>query len=104
MKLATSNYFNELNTNSQKNKREDPNSFLVIACHSNNSMRLHSIQVNVLDDSVTGIALMVYQTEGKITSCELHPSMDYLLILDAIGLCYLYKIRSGELRGRIELP
>lgn len=43
LKLATSNYFNELNTNAQKNKREDPNSFLVIACHSNNSMRLHSI-------------------------------------------------------------
>lgn len=57
MRLATSTYFNEVTSSSKKN---DPNSFLIVASHSSNSMRLHSIQINILDDSVTGIALMIY--------------------------------------------
>lgn len=47
---------------------------------------------------------MIYQTEGRITGCDIHPSREYIFILDDIGLTYLYKIRSGELRGRIEVP
>ncbi|KAL4441114.1 hypothetical protein ABPG74_002064 [Tetrahymena malaccensis] len=115
-KFNAGSYFNQLNevgglkTNTwypqgkSSYKKEDPNQFLVIATNTYNQMRLHSVQINVLDDSVTGMALMIYQTEGRITGCDIHPSREYILILDDIGLAYLYKIRSGELRGRIEVP
>ncbi|EAR95021.3 hypothetical protein TTHERM_00518530 (macronuclear) [Tetrahymena thermophila SB210] len=115
-KFNAGSYFNQLNeqgglksNNWQSQgkssyKKEDPNQFLVIATNTHNQMRLHSVQINVLDDSVTGMALMIYQTEGRITGCDIHPSREYILILDDIGFAYLYKIRSGELRGRIEVP
>ncbi|KAL4489778.1 hypothetical protein ABPG72_022418 [Tetrahymena utriculariae] len=115
-KFNAGSYFNQLNeVGGLKNntwqpqgkssyKKEDPNQFLVIASNTHNQMRLHSVQINVLDDSVTGMALMIYQTEGRITGCDIHPSREYILILDDIGFAYLYKIRSGELRGRIEVP
>lgn len=61
------------------------------------------MSVNILDDSVTALAMIIFQTEGRITACDLHPSREYVLILDEVGLCYLYRIRTGELRGRIQV-
>lgn len=105
-RLQVSNYYNDLNVAGSRARKSNANTngFLAIAVHSSNSMRLHSVAINVLDDSVTGLAMMLYSTEGRIVSCDLHPSKDYILILDEVGLCYLYRIRSGELRGRIEVP
>ena len=34
----------------------------------------------------------------------IHPSNEYVFILLSIGLIYVFKIKTGELRGKISIP
>ncbi len=34
---------------------------------------------------------------------EIHPSNDYILILSSVGYIFLFKLQTGELRGKIKV-
>ena len=42
--------------------------------------------------------------EGKITGLEIHPSKDYILVTSNKGKIYVFRIDTGELRRKINIP
>ena len=42
-----------------------------------------------------------YEIDGIITGFEMHPSGDYLVITSDQGFYYVFRIDTGELRGKV---
>lgn len=47
--------------------------------------------------------LCSYEIDGLITGFDIHPSKDYIILSSDQGYYYVFRIETGELRGKVPI-
>ncbi|CAI2364164.1 unnamed protein product [Moneuplotes crassus] len=71
--------------------------FRIISLHSPSSLRLQSFDA----EYKTKLFQCSYELEGLVAGFEIHPSNEYLIALSDQGFFYIFKLETGELRGKV---
>ena len=74
----------------------------IIAVHNISTLRLH--QVVKSQGYLNSIVLANYHLQGRVLDYAIHASNDYLLVLSNENLLYIFKIATGEIKAKIEMP
>ena len=78
------------------------NAIKSITVHNSSTLRLQQIYRDDLTISATGKT--VYCVDGKLTSYQVHPSNDYIIVLSNVGFLYIFKLINADLRVKIPIP
>lgn len=78
------------------------NAIKSITVHNSSTLRLQQIYRDDLTISATGKT--VYCVDGKLTSYQVHPSNDYIVVLSNVGFLYIFKLINADLRVKIAVP
>jgi len=74
----------------------------IITVHNISTLRLHQLVKS--QGYLNSIVLANYHLQGRVLDFAIHASNDYLLVLSNENLLYIFKIATGEIKAKIEMP
>ena len=74
----------------------------IITVHNISTLRLHQLVKS--QGYLNSIVLANYHLQGRVLDYAIHASNDYLLVLSNENLLYIFKIATGEIKAKIEMP
>ena len=78
------------------------NAIKSVTVHNSSTLRLQQIYRD--DFTISATSKTVYCVDGKLTSFQVHPSNDYIIVLSNIGFLYIFKLINADLRVKIAIP
>ena len=73
--------------------------FRIVTLHSPSSLRLQAFD----GEYKTKLFQCSYELEGLVAGFEIHPSNEYLIAISDQGFFYIFKLETGELRGKVPI-
>lgn len=73
--------------------------FRILSLHSPCSLRLQAFDAEYR----TKLFQCSYELDGAVAGYEIHPSKEYLIAISDQGFFYIFKIETGELRGKVPI-
>ena len=90
-------------TNQFRSASSYENRFSVFSVRGPNCVRQQIVEIK--DSRMTVLPQAQFLvSEGNISGLEVHPSKDYILVTTNRGKIYIFRIDTGELRGKINIP
>ena len=91
-------------TSTKQPATQAESSMWVITTHNMTSMRLTNVYKGESNRLEKNCMLTYSISEGRISGAEVHPSSLYLVIFSDAGYMYVFRMQTGELRGKIRVP
>lgn len=73
--------------------------FRIVSLHSPCSLRLQAFDAEYR----TKLFQCSYELDGVVAGFEIHPSNEYLIAISDQGFFYIFKLETGELRGKVPI-